>query len=51
MFLWPLSRGGGGLKALSAEPLRKELFFAASLRKITENLFFFIVSTNRPEER
>ena len=32
--------GGGGLKALVAGPLRKELFFAASLTDIVmENLF------------
>ena len=31
-FLWPLSRGGGGLKALAAGPQRKEPFLAASLK-------------------
>ena len=30
-FLWPLSRGGEGVKALVVGPLKKELFFAASL--------------------
>ena len=30
-FLWPLSRGGGGVKALVVGLLKKELFFAASL--------------------
>ena len=31
-FPWPLSQGGGGLKALVAGPLKKEPFFAIPLR-------------------